>query len=147
MSRWRPSARAALAAAAITLGAAAGAALAQPGTQPNPFIPQRSLVTFYGTGSAQFTPLIKAGAMATPAPTCMPKATQVGFKIECQSSSTEKTLSTCRGSLDFYAFNVSRIVSGTISGTADTSFTMTVSSSDAAINGCMLGNQPPAAMG
>jgi hypothetical protein len=134
-------ARATLAGIVTALGLAPATVFAQQKEQPNPFIPQRSQVSFYGTGSAQFTPLIKQDTMATPAPTCQPKQTQVGFKVDCLSDSMVKSTARCRGSMSFYAFNVTRTVSGTISGSADSSFTMTLASADGAINGCTLGNQ------
>ena len=134
-----------LAGIVLALGFTPGAAHAQQEEQPNPFIPQRNHVSFYGTGSAQFTPQIKGGAMATPSPACMPKATQVGFKVECLSTSTMKQTNSCRGSMSFYGFNLTRTVTGSISGSADSSFTMSLSSPDGAIQGCSLGNAGSAA--
>jgi hypothetical protein len=109
----------------------------------NPFIPKRSHVSFYGTGAAQFTPKPKAGIMATPLPTCKPMQSRVGFKVECLSDSSVKSSTTCRGSMSFYGFNLTRTVSGTISGTPETSFMVVVTSPDGLIQGCTLGNQPP----
>lgn len=139
--------RAAVIVIVLAFGLAPGVLLAQEKEQPNPFIPERDQVTFYGTGSVQFTPRVKAGTMATPSPSCMPKSTQVGFKVECLSNSTVKMTNSCRGTMTFYALNLTRTVNGSISGTAETAFMLSLSSPDGAIEGCTLGNSPPVAMG
>jgi hypothetical protein len=111
----------------------------------NPLMPARTQVAFSGSGAADFVPHNFNGSLPgpTPAPNCTPKLTQVGFQIQCMNDPENKSASTCRGTLSFYAFNETRNVSGEVMTQASDSYSMKLSSADGDIVDCELRNLAP----
>jgi hypothetical protein len=111
----------------------------------NPLAPKRTQVGFSGSGSATFTPRNFNGSLAgpTPEPNCTPVVTQVGFNVQCLSDPDTQTASTCRGSISFFGFNVTRNVVGQVMAMAADSYSMKLSSPDEDIQGCEISNVAP----
>lgn len=108
----------------------------------NPLAPKRTQVSFSGSGSATFTPRKPVGDQA-PDPNCTPAVTPVGFNLQCLSDPDVKSASTCRGTLSFYGFNLTRSVTGEITAGAADAFSMKLNSPDESIQGCEIANLAP----
>ncbi len=111
----------------------------------NPLLPKRTQVGFSGSGSATFMPRNYNRSMPgpTPAPSCTPTVTQVGFNVQCLSDPETKSASTCRGSMSFFGFNTTRNVIGEITAGVGNTYSLKLHSPEDDIQGCELSNLAP----
>jgi hypothetical protein len=72
--------------------------------------------------------------------------TPFGFWIWCEAESTNPYQGECSGALYFYAFGITKGVTGTVSEPADNTYMMSVASSDHVVS-CALTNVPPITKG
>lgn len=90
-----------------------------------------------GTGSGTFVNPSTGNRESTP----------FGFWVWCEGDSTNPYQGNCQGAMYFYAFAITKHVSGTVAETATpNSYMMSVASSDGAVH-CALTNTPPITKG